>query len=253
MPKISVHGIDLYYETRGQGEPLVLLHNGLGCTRSFTQQVDELSKHFAVVAYDRHGYGRSAHMITLAKNWLDTSVDELASLLDRLEIGNAHLCGVCVGGAIALQFAARCPERVRTVIAAGTCCYGEEGMGSKALELYLLPEDLPRDWSRELQECHGSTYWRELYAVFRQAIREENGYPFKGFDLRPILPDVRAPAMVIYGDRDRLFDIEQAVTMHKLLERSDLCILPNCGHLPNEEKPKDFNREILGFIRRYQT
>jgi len=253
MPKTNVQGIDLYYETRGQGEPLVLLHNGLGCTRSFTQQVEELSKHFTVVAYDRHGYGRSAHMVTLAKNWLDTSVDELSCLLDRLEIENAHLCGVCVGGAIALQFAARCPERVRTVIAAGTCCYGEEGIVSKALKLYPSPEDLPPDWSRELQECHGSTYWRELYTVFHQAIREENGYPFKGFDLRPILPNVKVPVMVIYGDRDRLFDVKQAVTMHKLLERSDLCILPNCGHLPNEEKPRDFNREILGFIRGYQT
>jgi len=132
---------------------------------------------------------------------------------------------------------------VRTVIAAGTCCYGEESMAPKALKLYPSPEDLPPDWSRELQECHGSTYWPELYAVFRQAIREENGYPFKGFDLRPILPSVRVPVMVIYGDRDQLF----------VLERSDLCILPNCGHLPNEEKPRDFNREILGFIRRYQT
>lgn len=253
MPQIKVRGIDLYYETQGQGEPLVLLHNGLGCTRSFTQQVDELSKHFTVVSYDRHGYGRSAHIVTLAGNWLDASVDELSSLLDQLRIEKAHLCGICVGGAMALLLAARSPERVRTVIAAGTCCYGEESMAPKALKLYPSPEDLPPEWSREMENYHGRTYWRELYAVFHQAIREENGYPFRGFDLRPILPNIKVPVMVTYGDRDQLFEIEQAVTMHKLLERSDLCILPNCGHLPNEEKPRDFNREILGFIRRYQT
>jgi pimeloyl-ACP methyl ester carboxylesterase len=253
MPTINARGIDLYYETQGQGETLVLLHNGLGCTRNFAQQVDELCKHFTVVAYDRDGYGRSARMVTLAKDWLDTSVDELSCLLDQLGIEKAHLCGVCVGGAIALLFATRSPERVRTIVAAGTCCYGEEGMASKALKLYPPPEELPPDWSRELENCHGRTYWRELYAVFRRAIREENGYPFKGFDLRPILPNVKVPVMIIYGDHDQLFDIEQAVTMHELLERSGLSILPNCGHLPNEEKPEDFNREILGFIRRHRT
>lgn len=248
-----MRGIDLYYEVRGRGEPLVLLHNGLGCTKSFTAQVAEFSKHFRVITYDRHGYGRSDHIAALRKNWLDESVEELSRFLDRLKVERAHLCGICVGGAIALLFAAQNPARVGHIAVAGTCCYGEEKMASKALKLYPSPENLPIEWLRELAEYHGRTYGRDLYGIFYQAIREENGYPFKRYDLRPTLPRVKSPVIVVYGDRDHLFDLEQALTMYRRLDKSDLCIIPNCGHLPNEERPQDFNREVVSFIRRHDT
>lgn len=252
MPHVSVHAVELYYKVRGRGEPLVLLHNGLGCTQSFTPQVAPFSKYSRVILYDRHGYGRSTHMLALREGWLDESVRELSRFLDRLKIEKAHLCGICVGGAIALLFAAQNPDRVGRIAVAGTCCYGEEKTASKALKLYPSPENLPTDWLRELAAYHGEAYGKELYRVFYQAIKEGNGYPFKGYDLRPTLPDIKSPVIVIYGDRDRLFDLEQALTMYRCLEKADLHIIPNCGHLPNEEKPRDFNRAVLNFICRRQ-
>lgn len=250
MSHVNVHGVDLCYEARGRGEPLVLLHNGLGCMKNFTPQVAEFSKHFRVVTYDRQGYGRSTHMVDLPRNWLGQSVNELLRFLDRLEIKRAHLCGICVGGAIALLFAAKNTARVGYIAVAGTCCYGENEMVSKSLKLYPSPENLPNDWLKELGKCHGRMYAKELYRVFYKAIEEANGYPFKGYDLRPVLPRVRSPTIIIYGDRDQLFDLEQALTMYRYLDRSQLCIIPNCGHLPNEERPRDFNRAVLNFIRR---
>ena len=250
---MNVRGIDLYFEARGHGDPLVLLHSGLGCTKSFDPQVREFCKHCRVITYDRYGYGQSTHMFTLARGWLDDSVDELSYLLDQLEITKAHLCGVCVGGAIALLFAARNPSKVGNVAVAGTCCYGGEEMKTKALRLYPRPEELPSDWLKELTRCHGQNYARELYRVFYQAIEAGNGYPFKDYDLRPALASVKSPVIVIYGDRDQLFDIEQALAMHRHLQKPELCVIPNCGHLPNEEKPLDFNREVLNFIRRHQN
>ena len=242
----------MHYEVRGRGEPLVLLHNGLGCTKSFAPQVAQFSKHFRVIAYDRRGYGRSTHMLALREGWLEESVRELSHFLDRLEIEKAHLCGICVGGAIALLFAAQNPNRVGHIAVAGTCCYGEEKTASKTLKLYPSPDNLPIDWLQELTKYHGKTHAKELYRVFHQAIEEENGYPFQGYDLRPALPRVKSPVIAIYGDRDRLFDLEQASTMHRCLERADLCVIPNCGHLPNEEKPQHFNMVVVDFVRRRQ-
>jgi len=245
-----VRGIELFYEESGHGETLVLLHNGLSCTKSFAQQVPEFSRHFKVVAYDRYGYGESTHMTNLRKDWLDASVDDLRALLDCLGVEKAHLCGICAGGAIALQFAAKNPQRTNRVAVAGTCCYGEEDMSQKAPRFYPPPDQVTEGFAHELARCHGEDYWRDLYLVFQQAMKEENGYPFKGYDLRPILPDVKSPVIVIYGDRDNLFDVEQALVMHKHLQDSDLCVIPNCGHLPNEERPDDFNRETLRFLLR---
>jgi pimeloyl-ACP methyl ester carboxylesterase len=251
MPHVNVQGADLYYEAHGRGEPLVLLHNGLGSTRSFTRQVSEFSKSFRVVAYDRHGYGRSTHQATLVKGWLEVSVEELSRFLDEIEIDRARLCGACVGGAIALLFAARNPSRVDHITVSGTCCFGEAETSSKVLKLYPHPDELPPEWLHELAAHHGPTYGKELYRIFYQAIREENGYPFKGYDLRPTLPQVKSPVLVIYGDRDNLFDLEQALTMYRHLQKANLCVIPNCGHLPNEERPEDFNRETLGFFREH--
>jgi pimeloyl-ACP methyl ester carboxylesterase len=251
MPHVNVHGADLYYETQGRGELLVFLHNGLGSTKSFTKQVSEFSKGFRVVTYDRHGYGRSTHQVALKKGWLEESVEELSRFLDEIKVDRAHLCGICVGGAIALLFAAQNPSRVDHITVSGTCCFGEAENSSKALKLYPHPDELPPDWSHELAEHHGERYGKELYRIFYQAIREENGYPFKGFDLRPILPHVKSPVLVIYGDRDKLFGLEQALTMFRHLQKALLCVIPNCGHLPNEERPKDFNREALDFFRRH--
>jgi pimeloyl-ACP methyl ester carboxylesterase len=250
MPHVKLHGIDLYYEVHGDGEPLVLLHNGLRCTKSFTRQMHEFSKDFRVMAYDRCGYGRSTHMMALREGWLEESVSELCSFLDEIKVDRVHLCGICVDGAIALLFAWQNASRVDQIAVAGTCCFGEEKTSSRASKLYPRPEDLPDSWSQELAEHHGEEYARNLYRVFYQAIREENGYPFKGYDLRPILPAVKSPVLVIYGDRDNLFDIEQAFAMYSHLPNARLCVIPNCGHLPNEERHGDFNREVLRFFRR---
>jgi pimeloyl-ACP methyl ester carboxylesterase len=253
MPHVNVQRADLYYETQGRGEPIVFLHNGLGSTKSFTKQVPEFSRGFRVVTYDRHGYGRSTHQAVLREDWLEESVEELSHFLDEIKIDRAHLCGSCVGGAIALLFAARNPSRADQITVSRTCCFGEAENSSKALKLYPHPDKLPPDWLHELAEHHGETYGRELYRIFYQAIKEENGYPFEGFDLRPILPHVKNPVLVIYGDRDKLFDLEQALTMYRHLQKALLCVIPNCGHLPIEERPEDFNREALDFFRRHSV
>lgn len=250
MPHVNLRGFDLYYEVQGNGEPLVLLHNGLGSTRSFVKQVHEFSKHFKVIAYDRLGYGRSTHITALKEGWLEESVEDLSYFLDAIKIEGAHFCGVCVGGAIALLFAAQNPSRANQIVAAGTGCFGEEETLSRALKLYPRPGHLPDSWSQELSDHHGEEYGGNLYRIFHQAIREENGYPFKRYDLRPILPAVRSPVLVIYGDRDNLFDIEQALAMYRHLSNAELCVVPNCGHLPNEERYEYFNREALRFFRR---
>lgn len=251
MPHVNVEGADLYYEAEGRGEPLVFLHNGLGSTKSFVKQASEFSKSFRVVTYDRHGYGRSGHVTALKKGWLEESVEELSRFLDGIKLDRAHLCGTCVGGAIALLFAARNPSRVDHITVSGTCCFGEAETSSRVLRLYPHPDELPPEWSRELADHHGETYGKELYRIFYQAIREENGYPFKEYDLRPILPHVKSPVLVIFGDRDNLFDLEQALTMYRRLQKACLCVIPKCGHLPNEERPEEFNRETLGFFREH--
>jgi len=98
--------------------------------------------------------------------WLDESVDELPSFLDALSIEDAYLCGVCVGGAIALLFSAQEPSRVRRIAVPGTCCYGDEKITRRVQRLYPTPETLPSDWLRELERHYGKKYVKDFYRIF---------------------------------------------------------------------------------------
>jgi len=253
MPHLKVNGVDVYHEISGSGEPLLFLHNGLGCTKNFSHQIEELSKHFTAITYDRQGYGQSTHTARVERDWLNSSVKELSSFLDRLGIEEIRICGVCVGGAIALLFAASNPSRTAAVAAAGTCCYGEENTTSRVQRFYPPRESLPEGFLHELARCHGDAYAGVLYDIFYQAIEEKSGYPFISYDLRPTLSRVRCPVLILHGDRDPLFDLEQALSMYTHLPDAELCVFPGCGHLPNEERSQDFNRELLRFIHKHKS
>lgn len=96
MPHANLHEVGLYYEVHGDGEPVVLLHKELGCTNGFNKQTHEFSKHFRVVTYARHGYGRSTHVTALKEGWLEECVEELSRFLDEIKVDRAHACGIRV-------------------------------------------------------------------------------------------------------------------------------------------------------------
>ncbi len=89
--------------------------------------------------------------------------------------------------------------------------------------------------------------------IFYQAIKEESGYPFRSYDLGPTLSRVRCPVLILHGDRDPLFGLEQALSMYTHLPDAELCVFPRCGHLPNEERSQDFDRELLRFIHEHKS
>jgi pyruvate dehydrogenase E2 component (dihydrolipoamide acetyltransferase) len=119
MPRVCANGHELYFEDRGAGDALILLHGDFECTRYWTAQVDAFAADYRVIAYDRHGFGRSAPLRALPPDFYDRNVADLIALLDHLEIAHAHLVGHSGGGTVALLAAARYPARVRAVLAAG--------------------------------------------------------------------------------------------------------------------------------------
>ena len=111
--------IELHIERSGAGAPLFLLHHGLGCTRDWDNVAPHLAEHYDVIAYDRPGYGRSvasAPRDTLGEDAFERDAAGLIALLDRLEIGAAHLVAISDGATIALIAAARWPARVRSLV-----------------------------------------------------------------------------------------------------------------------------------------
>ncbi len=114
MPKKRIRDIDIYYEDSGRGKPLLLIH-GLGSSTSgWGNQVPEFSKNYRVITFDVRGHGhsdkpRGPYSITMF-------AEDTVALIDSLEISSAHVVGISMGGAIALQLAVDYPEKVKSLV-----------------------------------------------------------------------------------------------------------------------------------------
>lgn len=257
MPYLSVDNRQVYYEMYGEGETMILLHHGFGCTKMWKGIYPALVEaSYRVVLYDRRGYGSSAagddfEDFYLSDRFRPESVNELAELKAQLGIGPCHLLGQCEGGVVAADYAAAFPEEVKSLVTSSTQCFSEVPM------VDLNPTKFPkafREIDPQVQEkffdWHGEERAEFCYDLFR---RLGGAYGKDYFDLRDTLQRVICPALVIYPDRSAIFDVEQGVAFYKSLILGELLVLPDCGHNTYEERPEDYIRAILDFQRRLNS
>jgi pimeloyl-ACP methyl ester carboxylesterase len=114
MPYEETNGIRTYYETFGEGDPLVLIGGSVFGRRNWAMAWDEFSRHFQVLSYDQRGYGRSDR--PAERYTMELWIDDLAALLDALGIDRAHIAGTSMGAMVALAFAAKYPTRCLGVV-----------------------------------------------------------------------------------------------------------------------------------------
>jgi pimeloyl-ACP methyl ester carboxylesterase len=112
----AVNGLDVYYETHGTGHPLVLLHGGLGSGEMFEQVLPALAEQHLVILPDLQGHGRTADV----DRPIDVRLmaDDVAALIDHLELDRPDVVGYSLGGGVALHTAAKYPDRVRRLVSA---------------------------------------------------------------------------------------------------------------------------------------
>lgn len=261
MPEVNIDGVDIFYEIHGQGEPLVLLHHGTGSVRMWKGLIPGFAAGYKVILYDRRGFGRSGRGENFrdyyrSDRYVRNSVSELSSLLDYLGIQDrvCLLCQ-CEGGVTGFHFAAENPGRVKAVAISSTMCCSRAGAAKppQSPDTKTLPsfETAQPEFRDKLIYWQGEARAREFFTLFVEG-GGAYGTGQGTFDLRDILKDVRCPALVLYPDRSRLFDVEQAVMMYRALPEGELAVLPNCGHNTYEHQPEEYQRIILSFFARHK-
>lgn len=253
MATIKIDGAEIFYEVFGEGEYLLLVHHGLGCTKMWEPLIPEFAKRYRIVLYDRRGFGRSDSgenfpEYYISNQYCDSSVKELSAILDELNINKVNIVGQCEGGVIAFHYALRNPDRVKTIITSSTQCFSEVKMTELVPVKFPLPfAELPAKLQKQLINWHGKSRAQELYHLFRKG---GGAYGREKYDIRNILPKIHCPTLVLYGDRSHLFNVEQAVAMYNLLPKGELAVLPNCGHNTYEERPQEYQKQVLDFLFR---
>lgn len=270
---ITVNGIQVHYKTAGSGKPVFVLLHGFGASVfSWRNVMPSLAKMGTVIAYDRPAFGLTERPLT----WEGESpygpqaqVDLLIGLLDALNVQQAILVGNSAGGTVALQAALTHLERVQAVVAVDAAVYGSGGMPTWIRPLLRTPQmmHLGPLIARQIQKrgpeliqvaWHDPTKLTlETLQGYQKPLRAENWdkalWLLTVFSKQSALPDhlseLNLPVLVITGDDDRIVPIEQSLRLADDLARSELVVIPNCGHLPQEECPEAFLEAIRQSIR----
>jgi pimeloyl-ACP methyl ester carboxylesterase len=252
MPTIRANGLDVGYDVHGAGPPLVLLHGATSLGREdYAAQLPAMSKAFLVHLPDARGHGRTRWDAAdgFEYRWL---VDDLAAFVDALGLDSFHLVGFSMGGMTALQFGARHPERLRTLVVVGITTHREPraSVGRRLMDPQVI---LARDpafaarLSRRHDQGQGEGAWQRLLPAIAADIAAQ---PL----LTPAeLHGIDCPAMVVCGDRDPFVPTEHAAGLARQFPAGRLFIAPDSGHEVMSRRPGLFNEAMAGFYRATET
>jgi len=264
MPYVQANGINIYYESQGEGEPLLLIA-GLGATHELWElQVPSFARWYRVVTFDNRGAGDSdkpqePYSIALF-------ADDTAALMDALGIERAHVYGQSMGGIIAQEFALRHPQRVRCLVLGCTTFGGPNSVlpSPEAAAVLSGMPNLPEEQAvdRVLEVFYSRRYRREHAEEARQRI--QNYFPLRTppdayarqlmacltFDAYERLPQIAAPTLVINGVEDVLLPAENSRIMAQRIPGAELVLFPEAGHLYFHEVPEEADAAVADFLRR---
>lgn len=255
-----VRGIELAYTDAGSGPAVVFLH-GFPFDRSmWSGQVERLSASFRVIAPDLRGHGETT--VTSGPSTMEEMAEDVVALLDELNVPRAVICGLSMGGYVALALYRAHPSRVRALVLADTRAKADtedarltreenarralaEGMGPIADSM------LPKLLSERTREREP-----EVVARVREMMLGVNpegaAAALRGMALRrdqtDLLPKTDVPVLFLVGSEDIVTPPSDAEAMHALIEGSRLRVVEGAGHVSNVERPDEFDRALAEFL-----
>ncbi len=239
--------LKLYYESYGEGEPLLLIHGGLGSIQDFKNNIAYLSKHFNVIAVDSRDYGRSNNP-SKTLSYQQMAID-MNNFLTAIKIDKANVFGFSDGGVIGLYMAAKFPNKVMKVATSGAN-YLVEGLKSTNFANFkMTKERVKKDklWHKFRYRYQALSSTPELFDEHVQRIR-------KMWLTNPYIPEkefvkISAPVFLLYGDKDSI-KLEHGLKMFRLLnpQTTQLTILPNSNHLVYSNQSDLVNPLLVKFF-----
>lgn len=224
----------------GSGQDVVLLHGLAGSSAWWRHNVPAFAQRFSVHIPDLIGFGRSRG--TRLKS-IDAFADTVVRWLDARSLGCAHFIGHSMGGEIAIHLAARYPERVGKLVLVSAA--GMPRAISLAQAVRFVAEIIPpRAWGtrRFIPRIAFDTVRAgplNVAAATANILRD---------DVRPLLPQMRAATLLIWGTLDALTPIRDGQAMAALIPNARFSIYEGAAHMPMIDQPERFNSEVIGFL-----
>ena len=256
-----INGVSLAYRDTGTGPPILFIHGHPFNQSMWEPQVAALSWKHRVVTYDIRGYGQS-QVPAVEATTLDTLADDIAALLDHLNIPTAVIAGLSMGGQIAMAFAEQYPHRLSGLILAATFPQADTPeaaatrratadrfltQGSIPPGLEMLPKLLAPASIKDYPEIALQVLTMIAHTPPAGAAAALRGRAQRK-DYTPTLPSITVPTLIVVGTEDAYTNVDTAKQMQQSIPNSRLEIFPGIGHLPNLEATDHFNAVLHHFL-----
>ena len=223
---MSINGIDLYFETYGEGEPLLLLHGFMGSGSDWAQVFQSAPEGYRSIFPDMRGHGRTTNPPGTFS--FQQSARDILALLDVLKIGQCKAIGVSGGAQTLLHMATEQPDRIEAmVLVSGGHYFPKE---ARAFMRQFSLESLPFSELDAMRQRHKHGE-EQVQSLLKLAKGFQSSYADMSFT-PPYLGTITARTLLVFGDRDPLYPVHIPVEMHTSIPKSRLWIVPNGGHGP---------------------
>lgn len=240
---VQLNGIDLHYEERGRGDPLLLLHGFGACGADWRPIAEALSQNYRVITVDLRGHGWSTNPSNRFS--MRQSAEDVAALLDRLGLRRVRAMGISAGGMTLLHLATRQPERIEAMVLIGATTHFPEQ--ARAIMRGVSTDTLPPPVLEMFRTCavRGETQARALIGQFHAFKDSHDDMAFTP----AALATIRARTLIVHGDRDEFFPVSIPVEMYGAIPGSELWIVPQGDHVPiYGERTPEFLRVTQRFL-----
>jgi pimeloyl-ACP methyl ester carboxylesterase/AcrR family transcriptional regulator len=256
---VRANGLDIAYDRVGAGPPLVFVHGAAEDGRVWRPQLAALADEFTVVAWDEPGTGRSSDVP--AEFGLPDYASCLATLIDTLALGPAHVAGLSWGGTVVLELYRHHPELVATLILVDTyagwkgslpddelrarVAGAQQMLAAPAAEFDptlpgLFAGDPPAEFVPLLEEIAA--------AVRPETLRTQLSV-MAAADQRDLLPRITVPTLLVWGELDARSPLGIARQFEQAIPGAELVVIPQAGHVSHLERPERFNETVREFCR----
>jgi len=243
--RVKLDDITMYFEVQGKGEPLILLHGGMGSAQAWANQIPFFSIYYRVIAPDSRGQGRTTDSDAPISYHL--MAEDVVRLMDYLGIDSAYIVGWSDGGITGIDLAIHHPERVKALVAFGA---------------NINPEGIQKDTLTFIQNASVSELSNTLNlgSAYLKMMTDSERLPIIIEKMRTMwltepsftpeeLASIKLPTLIMDGQNDEVVRPDHAKEIVAAIPNAELILFPDIGHGGPGEKPSEFNHTVLDFLK----
>jgi pimeloyl-ACP methyl ester carboxylesterase len=243
----------MYYLDQGKGYPIILLHGGIGTSKTWENIIPQLVKHYRVIAPDCRGHGKSDNP---TNNFSYKSMaEDIIGLIKTLNLEKPIICGYSDGGQIALELAIYNPDLIKAIVVSGVLIKISEeyvkalnnmGIEKPGIVNFEQLEEVLNDFLPIVKDrfsaVYGIDYWKTFTLEISKVWLNPEEFP------NDKVKDISLPVLIVHGDRD-VTPVEEALKIYHLIPNSEFAVAPNSDHSFPIVNFKLFYNLIIDFIQ----